>query len=138
MLGLPLSKLVESTPPFFRRALSVFLQIHIPGNKRVTPDDFLLEPEEDALRRERNKGRELKQSQWWKNKRGSGICHYCRERFKARELTMDHIVPIIRGGKSTKANVVPCCRGCNTQKQNLLPSEWREYLEKLASRDASP
>ena len=104
----------------------------------MMPDEFLLEADEDVLRRERNKARVLKQSQWWKNKRASGFCHYCLGQFKARELTMDHVVPIIRGGKSTKSNVVPCCRACNVQKQNLLPSEWQEYLEKLASRDASP
>lgn len=103
----------------------------------MTPDEFLLEADEDALRRERNKAKELKRSQWWKNKRASGICRYCRGRFKARELTMDHVVPIIRGGKSTKSNLVPCCRDCNAQKKNLLPTEWQEYLEKLASRDAS-
>ena len=97
-----------------------------------------LDVDEDVLRRERNKARELKKSEWWKNRRSSGVCHYCRRQFKARELTMDHVVPIIRGGKSTKSNVVPCCRECNAQKQNLLPSEWRDYLDKLASREAAP
>jgi len=42
---------------------------------------------------------------------------------------MDHVVPIVRGGKSTKSNVVPCCKDCNNKKQYLLPIEWREYLE---------
>ena len=103
----------------------------------MPPVDFLLEADEDTLRRERNKARELKQTQWWKNKRASGICHYCRLHFKARELTMDHVVPIIRGGKSIKSNLVPCCADCNKQKQNLLPTEWQDYLNKLASREAN-
>lgn len=107
-----------------------------PNLPQVARVEFL-DVDEDALRRERNKARELKQSQWWKNKRATGECHYCRRRFKARALTMDHVVPIIRGGKSTKSNVVPCCRECNKQKQNLLPSEWQEYLKRLASRDAA-
>jgi 5-methylcytosine-specific restriction endonuclease McrA len=42
---------------------------------------------------------------------------------------MDHIVPISRGGKSTKGNVVPCCKSCNTAKKQLLPIEWEEYLK---------
>lgn len=91
--------------------------------------------EEDELRRERAKARVMKQSQWWKNIRGRGVCHYCRGRFSPHDLTMDHIVPIVRGGKSTKSNVAPCCKSCNTRKQNLIPSEWQAYLTLLAERD---
>ncbi len=90
------------------------------------------------MRRERGKARELRKSQWWKNKRSSGICHYCGERFPVRELTMDHVVPLIRGGKSTKSNLVPSCRECNVRKRDLLPSEWGTYLEALAQRRTSP
>ena len=49
----------------------------------------------------------------------------------ARELTMDHVVPLARGGKTTKSNVVPCCKECNEQKLHLLPVEWEAYLERL-------
>jgi len=41
---------------------------------------------------------------------------------------MDHIVPISRGGKSTKGNVVPACKECNNAKKQLLPMEWEKYL----------
>jgi 5-methylcytosine-specific restriction endonuclease McrA len=43
-------------------------------------------------------------------------------------LSMDHIVPIIRGGKTTKGNVVPVCKECNNKKKYLLPVEWETYL----------
>jgi len=46
-----------------------------------------------------------------------------------KALTMDHIVPIARGGRSTKSNVVPACKTCNNAKKQLLPMEWEEYLE---------
>ncbi len=42
---------------------------------------------------------------------------------------MDHIVPIARGGKSTKGNIVPACKDCNNKKKQLLPMEWEEYLQ---------
>ena len=29
---------------------------------------------------------------------------------------MDHVVPLARGGRSTRGNVVPCCRECNQAK----------------------
>ncbi len=94
-------------------------------------DDFRFHLEEADLQRERRKAREMRQTQWWKRKCALGICHYCGSRVPARELTMDHIVPIARGGKSTKGNVAPACKTCNTQKKQLLPMEWEDYLERL-------
>ena len=94
-------------------------------------DSYRFHLEEADLKRERRKARELRQSQWWKRKCARGICHYCGSRVPARELTMDHIVPIARGGKSTKGNVAPACKTCNTQKKQLLPMEWEDYLERL-------
>lgn len=44
---------------------------------------------------------------------------------------MDHIIPIARGGKSTKGNLVPACKACNTQKKQLLPMEWETYLQAI-------
>lgn len=80
--------------------------------------------DEGHQRREKEKARELRQSQWWKRRLAKGVCHYCGRRFPARELTMDHVVPVARGGKSTKGNVVPCCKECNTRKKTQLPAEW--------------
>jgi len=73
------------------------------------------------IAREKAKARELRQSQWWKNEIARGICHYCGEKFKSSELTMDHVVPISRGGKSTKGNIVPCCKECNNKKKYMTP-----------------
>jgi 5-methylcytosine-specific restriction endonuclease McrA len=44
---------------------------------------------------------------------------------------MDHLVPVARGGKSTKGNVVPACKPCNNKKKQLLPMEWDAYLKML-------
>ena len=88
--------------------------------------------DEATLRRERHKARELRQSQWWKRRCAKGRCHYCGRATPARELTMDHIVPLVRGGRSTRGNVVPACKDCNTHIRTLLPMEWEAYLERLA------
>jgi 5-methylcytosine-specific restriction endonuclease McrA len=85
----------------------------------------------DVLRRERAKARELRQSQWWKRRIGSGVCYYCRRTVGARRLTMDHLVPLGRGGRSTRGNVVAACKDCNTRKRALVPVEWQEYLHTL-------
>ena len=83
---------------------------------------------EEDIKRERRKARELRASQWWKRRLAKGVCHYCRQQTPPRELTMDHIVPVARGGRSTKGNVAPCCKECNNRKKQLLPMEWAEYL----------
>ena len=89
---------------------------------------------EERFRKEKAKGRKLRQSQWWKEKVSKGICHYCAGEFTPVSLTMDHKVPIARGGKSTKGNVVPSCKKCNTTKNTtLLPklsyvTKWAQIL----------
>jgi 5-methylcytosine-specific restriction endonuclease McrA len=90
---------------------------------------FLPEATGDDLRREKLQARALRQTAWWKRRIASGQCHYCRRQVGPRALTMDHVVPIVRGGRSIRANLVPCCRDCNARKQSLLPFEWTAYLE---------
>jgi 5-methylcytosine-specific restriction endonuclease McrA len=97
--------------------------------------DFYVPVDPDVLKRERQKARELRESQWWKRKIAEGVCHYCRRRVGHRRLTMDHIVPMGRGGRSTRGNVVPACKDCNNAKKSLLPIEWAEYLRRLGVSD---
>lgn len=94
-----------------------------------------LYPDDKDISREKSKARDLRHSQWWKRQCDKGICHYCRKPVKPAELTMDHVVPLSRGGKSTKGNVVPACKDCNTKKRKLLPLEWVEYMDRLAKSD---
>jgi 5-methylcytosine-specific restriction protein A len=98
--------------------------------------DYYAPVDPAVLRRERARARELRQSQWWKRRIAAGICHYCRLQVGRRALTMDHLVPIGRGGRSTRGNVVPACKACNTRKQSALPVEWQEYLDSLDAREA--
>ena len=65
-----------------------------------------------------------------------GVCYYCEQKVDPGELTMDHVVPLARGGKSTKGNLVPACKDCNNKKKYLLPIEWDEYLKGLDVRES--
>jgi len=85
---------------------------------------FVPEAGEEEIRRERAKARELRQSAWWKRRIAAGRCHYCGKSVAPRELTMDHLVPLIRGGRSTKGNLVPACKDCNNRKKHHLAFEW--------------
>ncbi len=93
--------------------------------------DIFIEVSEEHLRKERAKARELRKSGWWKQRIATGECYYCAAAFKPKELTLDHVVPLVRGGRTTKGNCVPACKQCNSRKQDLLPSEWQEYLTRL-------
>lgn len=103
--------------------------------RAASPGDFSFHLEEEDLRRERAKARELRASQWWKRKLAKGVCHYCGRAFSPRELTMDHIIPVSRGGRTTKGNVVASCKECNTAKKQLLPMEWDDYLKRFGQAD---
>jgi 5-methylcytosine-specific restriction endonuclease McrA len=99
---------------------------------------FALDPahtDPARVRKEREKAQKLKKSQWWKQKLSAGICHYCKKKFNARELTLDHIVPIARGGTSTPGNVVPACKSCNQEKKLSTPVD--QILEQLAKERAA-
>ena len=87
-------------------------------------DDWIdIQKDDVHVARERTKARELRNSSWWKQQLSTGICYYCKKKFKPEELTMDHIVPVVRGGKSTRGNVVVCCKECNNKKKYLTPVE---------------
>lgn len=93
----------------------------------IPVDQFIIELSEQEKKREKDKARDLRRTRWWQNRLAKGECHYCGGKFPSDELTMDHIVPVTRGGKSTRGNVVPACKGCNSSKKYLLPMEWKEY-----------
>ena len=87
---------------------------------------------EEQVRREKEKARSLRQSAWWMRKIERGICYYCHAKVGRTRLTMDHVVPLSRGGRSTKGNLAPACKECNNKKKYLLPIEWKEYLDSLS------
>ncbi|RLB41957.1 MAG: HNH endonuclease [Deltaproteobacteria bacterium] len=89
---------------------------------------------EEEIRKEKEKARRLRKTQWWLARIEKGICYYCHRKVGRENLTMDHIVPLSRGGKTRKGNVVPACKDCNNKKKYMLPIEWKEYMERLSQR----
>jgi 5-methylcytosine-specific restriction protein A len=75
------------------------------------------------LKREREKARQLRKSAWGRRLLQQGVCHYCEQRFSPEKLTLDHRVPLARGGKSQPGNLVPACLPCNQSKGLETPVE---------------
>jgi len=47
-------------------------------------------------------------------------CQYCDQEFPTSLLTLDHVLPLSRGGKTTWENVVTACKKCNNKKGNQM------------------
>lgn len=90
--------------------------------------------------------------------RDNHICQYCYNKFNEKKLTIDHVVPLSKGGRHEWTNVVTACSKCNNRKgdkspekanlrllnrpekprwlpnreleleDNALPNSWRPYL----------
>ena len=55
-------------------------------------------------------------------------CQYCGKKGTAFELTMDHVLPRSRGGRTFADNLVASCQTCNNRKGNRTPEEARMPL----------
>lgn len=68
----------------------------------------------DYLRRSRN-------PRFSKNNlylRDQYTCQYCKTTFPKNQLTIDHVLPVSRGGKTSWTNCVCACNPCNSRKGN--------------------
>src|SRR5262249_56361178 len=55
--------------------------------------------------------------------RDRNTCQFCGRVFPGSELTLDHVVPRSRGGRSSWENLVACCYSCNNSKGDRTPEE---------------
>ena len=53
-------------------------------------------------------------------------CFYCGRR---RTLTVDHVVPLSKGGLNDITNIVGACRPCNTRKGTRSAEEFQRIIE---------
>ncbi len=60
--------------------------------------------------------------------RDGGICAYCGKSIPYTATTLDHVIPLSKGGDSSWENLVNCCHSCNQHKGNHAPEEARMKL----------
>lgn len=61
--------------------------------------------------------------------RDNSTCQYCGVRHAASEMTIDHVIPISRGGaRNDWTNMVVACKKCNHRKSNHLLSQVDMHL----------
>lgn len=54
-------------------------------------------------------------------------CYYCFE--GGKPITLDHVIPLARGGSHVRENGLPSCKSCNCKKSSKLISEWRPWID---------
>ena len=75
------------------------------------------EPPPSHIKKERAKARKLRASPWWQGRLKEGLCYFCAKAFPPPQLTMEHLIPLARGGLSIKNNLVAACKACNSKKK---------------------
>lgn len=55
--------------------------------------------------------------------RDNHICQYCYSKFPEKKLTVDHVVPLSKGGRHEWTNVVTACSKCNNRKGDKSPEK---------------
>lgn len=60
---------------------------------------------------------------------GSVCCAYCK---RPCDPTVDHVVPLARGGRHEASNIVAACVTCNSSKCDRLITEWERARQLLS------
>jgi 5-methylcytosine-specific restriction endonuclease McrA len=55
--------------------------------------------------------------------RDNHACQYCGGHFGKTQLTLDHVIPIVQGGKKSWDNIVTACKPCNQRKGGRTPAQ---------------
>lgn len=73
-------------------------------------------------------GRGVSASEWRSVlKIHGGLCAYCKS---AKADTMDHVMPLSRGGQHDIGNILPACKACNFEKHTMTLEEWQSKRAK--------
>lgn len=63
--------------------------------------------------------------------RSEGRCVYCGNFIPFDEMTIDHIIPLSRGGTNHETNLQCCCLECNRMKQDLLERDFYKKMKEI-------
>ena len=63
-------------------------------------------------------------------------CQYCGVRFSKSHLTLDHVIPIVQGGKKCWENIVTACKPCNQKKGGRTPVQASMHLVRKPKQPA--
>ncbi len=86
-------------------------------------------------------GREIAKANILANRRKTlykiqkGFCEYCHEYVKLENATVDHRIPISKGGTHSIDNLYMTCYDCNKDKGNQTEKEYRAKIVRRKTRE---
>lgn len=97
------------------------------GLKHIEPEDAFRMSQEaptglEATPRKKGGYTKIKKALYKK----TNVCYWCMKKLACGEATVDHVVPLSRGGLDHHTNRVLCCLSCNQARGNKMP-EIAEY-----------
>lgn len=71
-------------------------------------------------------------------KAGVTRCYWCADVMNGNigqphKRTVDHLIPLVHGGRDDESNWVLACYRCNHEKADMLPDEFERYLSMKAA-----
>ena len=63
-----------------------------------------------------------------------GRCAYCGQPITYKEMQVEHMEPLAKGGADSEENYMPACRICNHYKHTLTLEEFRKQIGLLTGR----
>lgn len=63
-----------------------------------------------------------------------GCCAYCGKELEWKDMQVDHVMPLRKGGSDTRDNMFPACRRCNHYKGTLTLEQFRETLSLIPQK----
>lgn len=100
--------------------------------RKANPESTKLSTMNQRIKRKRNMGDAKISLSYWKDllKKFNYKCAYCGEK---KNLSIDHIYPLSRGGIHHQSNILPACISCNSKKWNNIYMEFLPiYLKKFS------
>lgn len=106
-----LAKIFDSSPVAIKNDLSTIISGSPAYKKKLTTG-------QNTRARKLNVVGLLNESEWGKVLRRHGYkCAICGN---LENLSIDHIVPVSKGGTNTRDNIQPLCKSCNSRKGNRV------------------
>lgn len=63
--------------------------------------------------------------------RQNGLCAYCGQHRNIKYMTVDHIIPLSKGGTDSLDNLQCTCKKCNGLKSDMLPHEFTNFIRNM-------
>lgn len=60
-----------------------------------------------------------------------GLCAYCGQHRNIKYMTVDHIMPLSKGGTDDIVNLQCTCKMCNQLKDDMTPHEFTVFIRRI-------